>query len=385
MTARPKFLLCLSALWLFGNPSSLLAARLPSQEEAFTMLREKRFAELEQLSSDLRREKLAFYRERLPPLHQFYTLFQLNRDLDDTVWTNHIAMLDHWVDASPASPTPLVVLGGNYRAYAWKARGGNYLNAVPAENRRLFKERLTQARQALEKAESLPIKDPEVYRELIEVATGLNQPRTEMEAIFTKGIALEPNYTPLYSVKAHYLLPQWKGKPGEWEAFAEASANARGGDEGDMLYMIIARSQSSVFGEDLFNRTKLSYRRIQRGFEASLKRQPDNVRELNSYCRFACLWGDQDQAKGLFKQINGRCETLVWGDESRFQFWQNWATHNAPSPLNSSRSQLAGPATARPGISPGSILLIGGGIIFGVTAVLAIIIWRSAWRYGKSR
>jgi hypothetical protein len=386
MSVWRKLLLCLPAVWLLGN-QTLPAATLPKPEEALTMLRAKRFAELEQLSGDLRREKLEFYRDRLPPLHRFYVSLQLNREADDATWTNHFVLLNQWAEAYPDSPSALVAMGANYVKYAWKAReNAADGSGLSVESGRLFKERLARARQVLEKAQSLTVKDPEGYRELIVVATGLGQPRAEMELIFTKGVELDRNYTPIYTAKAYYLLPQWKGKPGEWEAFAEEVGNARGGEEGDMLYMIIARTQSTYSGWYFFNRTKASYRRMQRGFEASLKRQPDNLQELNSYCRITCYWGDQAQAKALFKRINGRWEAADWGDESGFRSWENWAVHNGPSPITSNNPRpTAAPPITRPQINPFWVLGIAGGIILLGTAFLALIIWNRALQYRKQR
>jgi len=127
----------------------------------------------------------------------------------------------------------------------------------------------------------------------------------------------------LYESKACFLLPRWYGKPGEWEAFAEEAASARGGDDGDILYMAIARSQAWSERENFFKNTSISYERMQRGFEASLKRYPNYTWEMNSYCYFACIANDRSTAKDMFGKINGRWEGAIWGDESYFKKWSN--------------------------------------------------------------
>ena len=46
-----------------------------------------------------------------------------------------------------------------------------------------------------------------------------------MEDDFAKGLALNPDYTPIYSAKAEYLLPRWNGEPGDWESCVTPAAD----------------------------------------------------------------------------------------------------------------------------------------------------------------
>src|SRR5262249_6927932 len=85
-------------------------------------------------------------------------------------------------------------------------------------------------------------------------------------------------------------------------------AGSGGREEGDMLYMIIARAEAWSEGDHLFRTTKLSYQRMKRGFEACLRRNPDYMWDVNSYCYFACIANDRATAKELFKKIDGRWE-----------------------------------------------------------------------------
>jgi hypothetical protein len=242
---------------------------------------------------------------------------------------------------------------------------------------------LDNARRYLKAADRLPTKDPEVYTALITVAMGLGWPREEMEAVFKKGVVIEPNYLQLYNAKAYYLLPRWHGEPGEWEAFAQEVADARGGEEGDILYTNIGRSEAWSEGVEFFRDTRISYARMKRGFEASLRRYPNYVWEMNSFCYFACIAGDRETAKGLFNRIGGLWEKDVWGQNDKFVQWQNWATHNARAPAAATRSRLGrAPLTTE---QVKSALLIAGAIWLGIVAVVAAVVWSIVRNHQKSK
>jgi hypothetical protein len=276
----------------------------------------------------LRKEKIVFY-SGWPKLGIVYE--QLNgpgSHVKDIVWQEFIAKIEKWQKAYPQSPTPCIALGETYVSWAWNARGGGYADTVTEEGSRLMGERLKKARAVLEAAEQLPVVDAELYRVKLTVALGQGWSKDEMDVAFKKGVALAPNYLRLYEAKAYFLLPRWYGEPGEWEAFVKQAADARGGEEGDILYMAIARSQAWTEKAEFFKKTSISYERMKRGFESSLRRYPDYVWDMNYYCYFACIADDQNQAKQLFEKIKGRWEGAVWSKDD-FQRWQEWAKQPA--------------------------------------------------------
>jgi hypothetical protein len=374
-----KKLFALTFIILGATAWQLSAVEVPSREAVLQMIANEQFAQLEKLTSDLRAQKLEFYRGYSKLSIVYGYLLGFSNDTDDSEWEDFIVKLQAWADAYPQSPTPRIALGNFYASWAWKARGGGYADTVTDEGWRLMKQRLEKAREYLEAAENLSVKDPEVYNALLRVALGQGWDKDEMNTVFQKGIELDPNYQQLYESKAYFLLPRWYGKPGEWEAFAEAAANTRGGDEGDILYMSIARSQAWSEQADFFKNTSISYERMQRGFEAAIQRNPDYLWDVSSYCYFACVADDRDTAKKLFQKIDGHWEKEVWGSENNFKQWEQWALQSGNRPSM--------PSSTRTVVSPkrlGSIAIIIVSIWVGLLTIIGAIVWLVVRKSKKS-
>ncbi len=291
-----KKLFILTLLSFCASLLPLTAADLPSRDQVLQMIYHEQFDQLEKLISGLRGQKREFYQGDSQLSTIYGDLSGFSDDTDDAQWKLLITKLESWVEAYPQSPAPLVALGNVYVGWAWKARGSGYANTVTDEGWTLMRGRLDMARQNLEAAEQLPVKDPELYEAMLSLALGQGWSKANMNAAFQKGVAIEPNDLQLYISKAYFLLPRWYGQRGEWEAFAAAAAAARGGDDGDILYMCKARSQADTEGGNFFKHTRISYPRMQRGFEASLQRNPGYLWDMNSYCYFACIAGDRNTA-----------------------------------------------------------------------------------------
>lgn len=327
-----KKLLVLTFIIFFAALLQLFAAELPSRDAVLRMVYNGQFDQLEKLTGELRTQKLEFYNgySQLSVFDGYLVGF--SSSTEDCKWEEYVEKLKAWSDAYPKSSTPLIALGNTYKNWAWKARGSGWASEVTDQGGRLFKERLYKARENLEAADKLAVKDPELYNAMILIAIGQGWPKDKMDAAFQKGVKLEPNYLKLYESKAYFLLPRWYGKPGEWEAFAEEAANARGGNDDDILYMSIARSQACFDREDFFKNTSISYKRMQRGFETSLKRYPNYTWEMNSYCYFACIADDRKTAEKLFRKINGQWEKDIWWNENNFKQWEQWGLRDGVRP-----------------------------------------------------
>jgi hypothetical protein len=347
------------------------------------LLADGRYSDLEDYATAAIKEPFAFHsgHPRSARMHDY--LGDLPREEPERVWEQHLQRLGAWSKEFPESTTPRIMIGNTYINYAWKARGGGWASSVGSAAWKLFGERLAKARLYLEAAEKLSGKDPELYAALLEVAVGQGWRRPEMEAAFNKGININSNYLPLYRQKARYLLPRWHGKRGDWEAFATEAANARGGEEGDVLYTTIAVSQAWTEGDQFFKNTEFSYERIKRGFEGAVARFPSNG-QTNCYAWIACIANDRETAGRLFRVIGASWEPSGWDDRQTFIRWQSWALGNG---VRTVRAPASLPKTTRPGgwsglLPKASDLGMREWCLFGlVTLVTLLIIGKACSRH----
>jgi hypothetical protein len=311
------------AFLLFSAPCRAATPHVPPRGETFRLLEAEKFDTLEKITTELRGSRIGFY-NGWPLIYRFYSNLAFDTP-DDAVWVKYINLLTKWQAAFPDSPTPRIALASLYKDYAWQARGSGYSDTVTTDGWRLFDERLKKAQSILDEVKTMKTQDAEAYYVMCIVAKGLGLPREQMEAAFNKGLAVDPDFTPLYTVKAEYLLPRWHGAPGDWEAFATEAADKRKGDDGDILYMFIIRGEGYTGGADLFTDPLISYERMKKGFIASRTRYPENKFELNSFCYFASIAHDKPTAAKLFGLIGEGYDPEVWDNGAQFSRWKNWA------------------------------------------------------------
>jgi hypothetical protein len=94
---------------------------------------------------------------------------------------------------------------------AWEARGGGFADTVPQEAWKLFTERLTAAKDRLERSWQAEPTFPLTGVAMVTVAMGLSMNRGEMEVWFRRAMEADPDCLPACRAKAAYLLPQWFG------------------------------------------------------------------------------------------------------------------------------------------------------------------------------
>jgi Domain of unknown function (DUF4034) len=302
-----------------------------TKKDIVQLLRTKQFDELDRIAAQSSRSK--------PTLLTGYALHKMLDYLHTPIstgtggdaWAEHIQLLENWANHSSNSVHPRIALGRAYVSWAWSARGSEYTDQVTKEGWEMFAQRLNKADNVLADAEKISIERPELYSVWLTAAYGLNLPQKRIDEIFEKGRTAGRDFVHLYFVKSRFLLPRWCGKPGDWEKFAKQMADERGGSEGDLLYLLIARNQAWTEGDDFFKNTRTSFARMKKGFEVKLNSATDEIGELNSYCYFACIAGDRATARSLFQRIGSKWRQAQWKNEGRFQKWKNWAEGNASS------------------------------------------------------
>jgi WD40 repeat protein len=331
-----------SAPDLFGGKNSVVtinpAAHQDGQAErrqisaaVHRLFEAQNFSALEKQADELRRRKTRLRQGRWE-LQTFYDGINSANYADDPAkWRDAFAKLDAWHKQFPESITEPVARAHTLVGYAWNARGTGWGSEVSDENGRLMRDRLKQARDALEAAAKLPRRCPEWYSTMQNIAVGQAWKRDEYDRLFEEAVAREPGYYEYYFNKAYYLTPRWFGRGGEWERFAEDAASRYDKKEGLTLYARIAWSTDFLFG-NIFRESAIEWPKMREGFLDIMKQWPDSAWNRNNFCRFACAAGDHATAARLFDEIDADLDYDVWHSRSQFAAASRWARADVNSP-----------------------------------------------------
>ena len=281
----------------------------------------EKFDDLEAMAAQYRTTK-----SRVPggdwQLHLFYAALNGPR-AGDVSMPDHLAHLQRWIAARPRSVTPAVAYAGSMTKWAWQARTNAQAEKVTEEGWRLFKERAAGARAALDAVAHEPL-DPQWYSDYMTVALAQDWDNDRMKALFDKGSGAFPGYFYLYKQYSSYLLPKWDGKPGDAAFFAKSSAEAIGGNDGDLLYFEIG---GTLLGRSNGNSNvkSLDWQRLQRGHTALVTKYGTTNHVENEFALMAFREKDAAVAQAQFARISDHFASGVWKDRQQFDRARDWA------------------------------------------------------------
>jgi hypothetical protein len=287
----------------------------------------EKFDGLDQIADQLRSGKT-----RLPggqwQLRLFYTALDAPQQTEgDSV--EHVAHLEHWMTQRPNSITARVALATALTRWAWVARGNGYVKTVTPEGWRLFEERMKEAEAVLEGSRK---GCPQWYSAMLAVGIAQSWDLERMHKVLSDGIQFEPGYYYLYLQYANYLLPKWAGRPGAASNFARSSADAVGGDAGDILYFQIG-TVLILRGDDDFPVHEMDWQRLQRGYQALLSQYGSAGFPQNQLAYMAWKFQDSVVARQQFTLIGNSWNRTVWGDRNIFDRARDWAQSPTPALL----------------------------------------------------
>jgi hypothetical protein len=290
------------------------------------ILRAKQYGKLEKSAAVLRSSK-ASNPDGSRMLYSFYDGFTIQGIESDE---NTVADLRAWVQAKPESITARVALANFLKEYAWKARGYDYAKTVSNKGWQLFEDRLNEAQKVLDEAKMLKEKCPVYWRVQMEVALGLQMDRTQFDDIFTQATNDAPKDATIYLQRAVYLLPRWDGKDGELEADLEKSADAIGGEDGDMFYaqVVWQLHGGGLTFENIIKENHFSWLRVDRGFAVIEKQFPNSLEAKSERAYLAAYAGDAPKAREYLIETDGKAILDVWRYKAEYIRAANWAFDN---------------------------------------------------------
>jgi hypothetical protein len=300
----------------------------PFKEEARALLRHGQFERLDRVADELVKTKARF-----PGGDWKSYRFQeaLGKPTDgekasDAEWERHIAVLQRWHSARSDSMAAVLALTDAMIAYGWKARGAGFADTVTPEGWRLLRERTAPVVDLLIDIGHRVPRTPDWYCAMIDAGRMEGWDREPVDAPFEEAVALQPTYLHVYSAMARYLMPRWQGEEGDWETFAERSADRLGGREGSVVYGHVAWQISKLYrGADFYKQNRVSWDRVKQGFIDREALYGFSLRNLNAFCQLAGAAADRETTRALFARIGDAWDADVWKERKYFDGYRKWA------------------------------------------------------------
>jgi len=131
-----------------------------------------------------------------------------------------------------------------------------------------------------------------------------------------------------YLHKAVYLQPKWHGEEGEWQKFAQDCIQLAPPNEGNTVYMRIVQAIWDTNDRRSFDEYGISWEIMKQGFIEADRSFPNSPWLLNNFCSAACIAGDKETARALFKRIGDHPYIAAWyypPRVSEYKKWRDWA------------------------------------------------------------
>ena len=306
----------------------------PDRQEPFkadvrAMLERKQFEALDDLADELNRTKARFAGGDWKSYRFQEALGKPAGGCDDTDahWEGLLSVLTRWHEQRPASMTAAIALADASVGYGWKARGAGFSDTVTPDGWRRLDERMAPAEGLVMDAAGRSAKTPEWYRVMIDLGRVQSWDRQRVDALFDQAVTLEPRYLHAYSAMARYLTPRWQGGEGDWEDFAERSAERLGGRDGSIVYSHIAWQISKLHqGHEFFEQNRVSWPRIKQGFIDREALYGASLRNLNAFCMLAGAAADRQTTRELLARIGDEWDPGVWRERRYFDGYRKWAS-----------------------------------------------------------
>jgi Domain of unknown function (DUF4034) len=244
-------------------------------------------------------------------------------------WTQHMKLVEEWVSAKPSSITARIALAESWQGYAWFARGSGHADKVTDNGWKAFAERLVRTKQVLDSAAKLDAKDPHWYRVMFDVSLGQGWEMEQEAALYKQAIAFEPGYYSYYRAMGRYLAPQWNGEEGDAARYAAKTADAIGGETGDIIYFEVA--SELICGCSVRNSPikTMDWTRLKRGFETARKKYGTSYIQLNQIALMSVVFADTVAADDYIREIGDQRDDDIW-KKSYFDSIKEWAADYAP-------------------------------------------------------
>jgi len=286
----------------------------------------RRFEELELKADELHANRAVFSNGSWK-IAQFHDALGCRDDEPESMWQLHDTIHQEWIAAYPDSITARVAYADFFVDYAWHARGSGYADKVSPEGWKLFEARLTKAREILDAARALPMKDAVWWTVSLRVALGQGWLKGDYDALMKEAKDYSPVFWGYDTARAYSLLPRWHGEPGDWEDYALQASRAENG-LGAEIYARIVMNLAG-YHRNVFEETKASWPKTREGLEAMRKKYPDFREVTNWAAKLAVLAKDYPEASRIFALLGDSYDPGAWRDAQQFLLFRKQALAGA--------------------------------------------------------
>jgi hypothetical protein len=251
-------------------------------------------------------------------LSLFYAAFDPSKAFpssDNMRWQQLLKVTVDWRREFPDSPTPFIVAAILLEQRAW----GYHRNGVASDSGELARKNLELARRILVENEAIVSGDPQYFAELAAIALLQHAEPEEFMELIERGLAVEPEYYPLYFVAVEYFSPKWYGDAAQIEALANTAVAQTREVEGTGMYArIYWYASQSIYGWNLFSESNVDWERMSDGIDDVLSRFPDSW-NINHFALFSCLAGDAGKTRQLMGLIGDSTVMEAWGGGTMYR------------------------------------------------------------------
>jgi len=318
--------------------STELAHRANIKQQSRDYFKSNNFKELEALADRLRSRsertpsgvwKLTFfYTGMRPPAPRGIDQEGENywKTMAENFWKGKEDKYRLWKQAYPESATANIFYAQLLVQKAWFYRGKGYAHTVSQEQWIKFFQNLNLALDHLNKIKALSSHDPAWYDIMLAVARGLGWDGREYSALLDEALEMHPYYYPIYFEAVYNLAPRWNGSLKSMDDFARRAVELTRDKEGTGMYARVYWYVSqSLYSEELFSKSLVSWPVMSQGIDDVLARYPDQW-NINNFAYFACLARDRNKTNELILRIEGEENKKVWGKGDFYSQCKSWSS-----------------------------------------------------------
>lgn len=314
--------------WLQQPENDDAPQRKQFHDELKGYIEKEDFKSLERIAADLTAHKARFSGGdwKLKRFYEAVSSPPSGYTTERVDWPVRIASIRKWTEQMPDSVYAVIALAEVQVGSAWNQRGTGYADSVTQEGRKGFNAGLDEAEKTLNKIADRRSACPAWFATMQRIGLGSKWDLQRMQSLLDEAVKVEPLYFDFYVEHAQYLMPRWYGTQGDWERFAEKSADSIGGNEGAILYSEICWQISRHYDyETYYTENHVSYPRIRAGFVERMKRYGPSYRYMNAFCIMAGAANDRITTRALMDRIGDHWEPDFWQDKKYFDDYKSWA------------------------------------------------------------